>query len=391
MIYLDHHATTPLDPTALEAMLPLLKEQFANPGSITHEAGRHVAQMVTNAANQIAASIGADEDELVFTSGATESNNLALFGTLLHPRQKRKKIVSVCTEHKALLDPLVRLQKQGFEVSLVSVQSDGGTETAVGMVDLEQLERAIDEETAIVSVMLANNEIGTIQPLRKIADLCHAKGAYLHTDAAQAVGRLRVNVDELDVDLMSFSGHKFYGPKGVGGLFVRSRQRRVRLQSQIVGGGQQRNMRSGTLNAPGIVGMSAALAACLRSLEEDSARICRLRDQLWNGLVGRVEQVQLNGPLLETEWRLPGNLSCNFFPLEGQSLMLEAPDVAVSSGSACTSAEPSPSHVLTSVGLSEEQARSSLRFGVGRFTTDEEIDSAVERLSAAATKLAKLS
>lgn len=393
MIFLDHHSTTPLDPQVLQAMLPLLTEQFANPGSINHAAGRQVAEIVEAAIAGIARGLGASSEEIIVTSGATESNNLALFGCMQHPRQKRRKIISVVTEHKAILDPLLRLEHHGFEVVRLPVQPQSSSQA--GRVDLQQLAEAVDDNTALVSVMLANNEIGALQPLKEIAQECRRVGCWLHTDATQAVGRLAVDVDDLDVDMLSFSAHKFYGPKGVGGLFVRRRQRRVRLQSQIVGGGQQHNFRSGTLNTAGIVGMQAALHVCLDNLSADQRRIRELRNQLYETLKQSLDWITLNGPMWTDELadnlqRLPGNLNCGFFPLEGQSLMLAVPDLAVSSGSACTTADPAPSHVLQALGLSQEQARSSLRFGIGRFTTQSEISQAAQWLIDAAESLQKL-
>jgi len=391
VIYLDNHSTTPLDPLALAAMLPLFNEHFANAGSTTHAAGRAVAEQVEQAIASMSTMLGASPDELVMTSGATESNNLALFGTGFHPRATRRKLVSVRTEHKALLDPLARLAQHGFQVELVNVLPHPSP--WAGLVDMEALRNAIDEQTLLVSVMLANNETGVIQPLAEIAQLCRQAGCWLHTDASQAVGRMQVNVDELDVDLLSFSAHKFYGPKGVGGLFVRRRERRVRLQAQIVGGGQQHNFRSGTLNAPGIIGMQAAWQSCLGSLEADRTRIADLRDQLFSAICQQVPHVQLNGPSLQSDFRdlrLPGNLNCSFFPYEGQSLMLAMPDLAVSSGSACTSATPEPSHVLQAIGRSEEEARSSLRFGIGRFNTLDEIKLASGWIGQAAAQLSQM-
>jgi cysteine desulfurase len=403
LIYLDHHATTPIDPDVLTAMLPMLTDHFANAGSVTHEAGRLVADRLDRARHELAVIFGATSDELVITSGATESNNLALFGTCLHPRQKRRKIVSLSSEHKAVLDPLRRLEQSGFEVVLLPVHDRNGAIT--GQVDLDLLRTAIDDNTAVVSVMFANNEIGTIQPLSEIAALCHARGALLHTDATQAVGRLPIDVDSLDVDLLSFSAHKFYGPKGVGGLYVRSRDRRVKLLGQIVGGGQQQNLRAGTLNSAGLVGMTTALKKCYQlngwfecptAVGEEQARIARLRTRLFNAIKSELEHVQLNGPELQVpqksmDWtRLAGNLNLCFYPIEGQSLMLETPALAMSSGSACTSADPRPSHVLEAIGLSIEESRSSLRLGIGRFNTEQEIDAAAELLVAAAHKLRKL-
>lgn len=374
-------------------MLPLFQEQFANAGSVTHEFGRSVAQIVDTAIADIASAIGATADELVITSGATESNNLALFGACLHPRQKRRKIVSVVTEHKALLDPLDRLEKQGFECKRLAVAKQDTD--SPGQVDLQQMADAIDEHTALVSVMLANNEIGVIQPIAEIAEFCRQHGALLHCDATQAVGRMPVEVDRLGVDLLSFSAHKFYGPKGVGGLFVRRRERRVRLQAQIVGGGQQNSFRSGTLNTAGTVGMQAALRSCLENMEADSARIAQLRDRLFEILVSQLDRITLNGPALDARSnvdtaRLPGNLNCCFYPIEGQSLMLAMPELAVSSGSACTSAEASPSHVLLALGLTVEQARSSLRFGLGRYNTLEEVERAAALVVQAVRSLENL-
>ena len=383
MIYLDNHATTPLDPAALQAMLPFFQQQFANAGSITHQFGRDVAQRVDAAIASLAHMIGASDDELVITSGATESNNLALFGVMLHPRQKRRKIISVVTEHKAILDPLNRLKSMGFDVQFIHVLSQSSSQP--GQVDLDQLRAAIDSDTALVSVMWANNEIGVIQPIHAIAQMCREADCLLHTDATQAIGRIPCHVDELDVDLLSFSAHKFYGPKGIGGLFVRRRDRLVRLQPQIVGGGQQLNLRSGTLNTAGVVGMHAALENTLKFLANDSQGIAKMRDRLFELL--QPTGLSLNGPALESEWRLGGNLNCCFYPLEGQSLMMHAPELAISSGSACTSANPEPSHVLRSLGLSEDQARSSLRFGAGRFNTMEQIETAAEMVTEAVKQL----
>ena len=383
MIYLDNHATTPLDPHALQAMLPFFQQQFANAGSITHQFGRDVAQRVDAAIASLAHMIGASDDELVITSGATESNNLALFGVMLHPRQKRRKIISVVTEHKAILDPLNRLKSMGFDVQFIHVSDQSSSQP--GQVDLDQLRAAIDGDTALVSVMWANNEIGVIQPIHAIAQLCREADCLLHTDATQAIGRIPCHVDELDVDLLSFSAHKFYGPKGIGGLFVRRRDRLVRLQPQIVGGGQQLNLRSGTLNTAGVMGMHAALENTLKFLASDSQNIARMRDRLYELL--QPSGLSLNGPALKSEWRLGGNLNCCFYPLEGQSLMMHAPELAISSGSACTSANPEPSHVLRSLGLSEDQARSSLRFGAGRFNTMEQIETAAEMVTEAVKQL----
>ena len=374
-------------------MLPFMQEHFANPGSTTHSAGRWVREQVDSACARIANAVGAEADELVITSGATEANNLAILGTCLHPRQKRRKVICLASEHKAVLDPIRRLGNSGFNVLLLDVTQQPSP--ASGKVDISRLEAELDDETALVSVMLANNEIGVIQPIQQIAELCEKHGVILHTDAAQAVGNLPVNVADLGADLVSFSSHKFYGPKGVGGLIVRSKNRRVRLLPQIVGGGQQNNLRSGTLNAPGIIGTAAALELCLNDLHDTLQSLGEMRNNLFELLSSKIEGVTLNGPSLVAGGdssqfaRLPGNLNCSFAGVEGQSLMLELPQLAVSSGSACTSAEPEPSHVLLALGLSQDQARSSLRFGIGRTTTQEQIEQTASWVSEAVGRLRK--
>lgn len=389
MIYLDHHATTPMDPIVRDAMLPYFCEHFANPGSTTHEAGRWVAEQVDQATQTIARSIGADADEIIFTSGATESINLAIFGTVMHPREKRRKVISVVTEHRATLDPLSRLQKLEREVILLPVASQSGD--IPGQIDLNQLEKHLNEQTALVSVMLANNEIGTLQPLAQIAEMCAQYSVPLHCDAAQAVGRIPIDVHQLNVDLLSFSGHKFYGPKGIGGLYVRRRPRSARLYPQIVGGGQQHNLRSGTLNAPAIIGMATAIQICQDRMAIDHQHSQQLRDRLWSGLQQAIPGIELNGPAFsDARLRLVNNLNCAFPGVEGQSLMLAVPDLCVSSGSACTSAEPHPSHVLMSLGLNESRVRSSLRFGVGRFNRPEEIDLAIQLVAKGYRKLVEM-
>jgi len=390
-IYLDNHATTRTDPAVIGAMLPLLDLHYANPGSTTHAAGRLVGEIVHDAMQRIGSHFNASHDEVIVTSGATESNNLALFGVMLHPKQKRRSIVSLTTEHRALLDPLAKLEKLGFEIVRVPVLQKSHPEA--GMVELNRLAEAISEKTALVSIMMANNEIGVIQPIAEVAKLCERFGTPLHTDASQAVGRIPIDVQSLGVDILSFSAHKFYGPKGVGGLYVRQSPNPVLLQPQILGGGQQSNLRSGTLNSVGIVGMAKALD--IMSLERDSETTSqnRLRNLLWVLLNERIDGLRLNGPVFDLDQqpstvRLVNNLNVCFPKVEGQSLMLELPDLAVSSGSACTSAEPHPSHVLLGIGLSVDEARSSLRFGLGRFTTDAEILEAAQWLGKAHAKLA---
>lgn len=388
-IYLDNHATTRVDPAVIAAMLPLMESDYANAGSTTHRAGRSVAEQVQVAMQSMATLFNASSDEIVVTSGATESNNLALFGVALHPKQKRRSLVTLATEHRALLDPLARLEKMGFEVIRLPVLQNGLPNA--GMVDLNRLAEAIHGGTALVSIMMANNEIGTIQPIQEIAKLCREWDVPLHTDASQAIGRLPVDVQELGVDLLSFSAHKFYGPKGVGGLYVRQSPSAVLLYPQILGGGQQSNLRSGTLNSLGIVGMSKALEILHSKREIEMASQERLRDLLWLLLNERIDGLSLNGPSCtdgNRASRLANNLNVCFPRVEGQSLMLEVEDLAVSSGSACTSADPQPSHVLAAIGLTMDQARSSLRFGLGRFNTEQEIRTAAEWLSAAHAKLA---
>jgi cysteine desulfurase len=387
-IYLDNHATTRVDPLVSETMRRLEDKHYANPGSITHASGRWVADKVSSSLASVANEFGSAPQELVVTSGATESNNLAIMGYCLHRRQSRRVIVSVATEHRAILDPLNRLKSLGFEVRFLPVFDHQSS--LCGQVDLQAASNLIDDSVALVTVMLANNEIGVIQPLSEIAKLCRQAGAMLHTDATQAAGHIDIAVDELDVDLMSFSAHKFHGPKGIGGLFVRERIRRVKLHPQIVGGGQQENRRSGTLNSVGIVAMAKALELSRERAGVDRQRIRTLRDELWSRLAEVFDEVQLNGPPLESVVRLDRNLNCRWETVEGQSLMLECPDLCVSSGSACTSADPSPSHVLQGIGLNKEQARCSLRFGLSRFTTGEEIEAAAKMLERAFTKLKRL-
>lgn len=385
-IYLDNQATTRIDPAVIAAMLPLMETHYANPGSSSHAPGRLVGEWVDTAVSSMAGLFNVASDELIVTSGATESNNLALFGIALHPKQKRRTIVTLVTEHRALLDPLSRLEKNGFEIIRLPVRQC--VESDTGIVDLDRIAEAINEKTALVSVMLANNEIGAIQPLLEIAKICQGFDVPFHTDASQAVGRMPIDVQALGVDLLSFSAHKFYGPKGIGGLIVRQSPSSVPLQPQILGGGQQQNLRSGTLNSVGIIGMVRAMDLAEANREKEMAEQERLRNLLWLLLNERIDGLKLNGPELIVEKRLANNLNVCFPKVEGQSLMLAVPELAVSSGSACTSAEPHPSHVLLGIGLSVDQARSSLRFGLGRFTTEDEIRLAADWLGKAHAKLA---
>lgn len=381
-IYLDNHATTRVDPRVVEAMIPWMLIEYANPGSVTHEPGRRVADKIEACRDQIANLLHAPDADVVFTSGATESINLAIFGLAMHPKQKRRKIVSAATEHRAVLDPLLRLQKSGWHIAYLPIeQSDPAR---IGMVDPSIAEQVIDDSTAMVCLMLGNNEIGNLQPFEAIARTCRDRGVLLHIDASQSVGKIPIDFDRLGADLLSFSAHKFYGPKGVGGLLVRHETVSRKLYPQIVGGGQQQNLRSGTLNSVGIIGMATALQLAVETMVPEIARIAQLRSQLWERLHGAIEGLSINGPDWRFEstrvTRLHGNLNVCFPHVEGQSLMLRAPLLAVSSGSACTSAEPHPSHVLQAIGRSEDEARSSIRMGIGRFNTSEEIHQAADWL-----------
>jgi cysteine desulfurase len=389
-VYLDNHATTRVDPRVVEALLPFFGEKYGNAASTSHGFGWEAKDAVDAARETIAAAIGAAAREIVFTSGATESNNLAIHGVCERARRKGNHVVSVVTEHPAVLDPLAKLARRGNDITLLPVRPNGVPDA--GTLDVEQLAAAIRDDTVLVSVMLANNEIGVLQPLREIGRICKARGVLLHTDATQAVGKLPVDVEDLQVDLLSFSGHKLYGPKGIGGLYVRRRGSPVRLESQIDGGRHEQGLRSGTLNVPGIVGLAKALELCLQELPSETVRLRRLRDQLYDGLQAAIEGVSLNGPALERpELRMPGNLNCSFGGVQGEALMLGMRELACSSGSACSSASPEPSPVLRSLGLSDDATRSSLRFGLGRFNTEEEIDFAVGLVTATVRRLRSLS
>lgn len=389
-IYMDNHATTRVDPRVIESMLPYFSERYGNAGSVSHSFGWEARDAVDAARESIAAAIGAQPREIVFTSGATESNNLALKGVAERTKRQGNHIVSVATEHKAVLDPLERLSRRGFAVTLLPVAGAG--EPSAGMLDAGQVADAIRDDTLLVSVMLANNEIGVVQPLAQIGSICRQRGVILHCDATQAVGKVPVNVNDLNVDLMSFTAHKIYGPKGIGALYVRRRAPAIRLQPQIDGGGQEGRSRSGTMNVPGIVGFAKALELCLDEMPVESRRLAELRDRLFAGLADRLDSVTLNGPSLDRpDWRLPGNLNVSFAYVDGEALMMSMKQIAVSSGSACTSADPEPSHVLRALGLSDDLTRSSLRFGLGRFNTVEEVDFAVDAVADAVVRLRRLS
>ena len=388
-IYLDYHATTPVDPRVLKAMLPFFTHRFGNAGSTSHSFGHEAKAAVDQSREFIAQGIGCSPREIVFTSGATESNNLALRGVAERTRRHGNHIVSVTTEHKAVLDPLRRLARKGFEVTLLPVEQTGSP--TAGLLHPQQVAGALRDDTLLVSVMLANNEIGILQDIPAISAICKAKGVLLHCDASQAIGKMPVDVQKLGVDLMSFTAHKIYGPKGIGALYVRRSSPGVRLEPLLDGGGQESGLRSGTLNVPGIVGFAKAMEFCLAEMPAESTRLADLRQRLWDGLQREVPDVMLNGPEWSKCARLPGNLNCAFPFVDGEALLINMKDVAVSSGSACTSANPEPSHVLRALGLSEDLTRASLRFGLGRFTTTEEIDFAITATAATVHRLRQLS
>lgn len=367
-IYLDHHATTPCDPRVLEVMLPTFRETFGNAASRQHGFGWAAEALVEQARDQVASLLGADPTEIVFTSGATESNNLALKGVAHAYASKGRHLVTTAIEHKAVLDSAARLERDGFEVTYLPVRSDG-------LIEIDAVAEAIRGDTVLVSVMTANNEIGTLNPIEAIGALCKERGVLFHTDAVQALPYRDCSVGKTGADLISISAHKMYGPKGIGALFVRRRNPRVRLVPIIDGGGHERGYRSGTLNVPGIVGLGMACELVMAEREEDSRRIARLRDRLKEGLLERIDFARINGSMTE---RLPNNLNLSFPGVNGDGLLAAIQGVAVSSGSACTSVSLEPSYVLKALGESEEVAHTSIRFGLGRETTEEEIDVAIE-------------
>ena len=399
MIYLDNHATTRLDPRVLEAMLPWLTDHYGNAGSATHEMGREAREAVEAAREAFAATIGATAREVVFTSGATESANLAILGTAARVRQGlsegtgRPHLVTVVTEHHAVLDPVEHLERQGAAVTRLGVVPHGQTGVP-GRIRLEDLEAAMRPETCLVSVLLANNEVGVVQEVAAIAAIAHARGAVLHVDCAQAGGRMPLDMDALGADLASFSAHKFHGPKGVGALFVRRRGRAVRVDPLVFGGGQERGMRSGTLDVPGIVGLAAAARLAVAGLPDEVPRMRDLRDRLWDALARGIPGLAVNGPALDAAdggvpVRLVNNLNVHVPGVDGQTLLatLARDALAVSSGSACSSESPRPSHVLLALGRDEDEARASLRFGLSRFTTAAEVDEAATRIAAGVARL----
>jgi cysteine desulfurase len=384
-LYMDNHATTPLDPRVLDVMMPYLTGKFGNAASRNHQFGWEAEKGVEIAREQIAKLIGATAKEIVFTSGATESDNLALKGVAEMYRERGNHIITQVTEHKAVLDTCKKLEKLGFRVTYLPVQADG-------LISLEDLERSIIPDgpgkTILVSIMFANNEIGVVQPIVEIGKLCHERGILFHTDAVQAVGHIPVDVQAMNIDLMSLSGHKLYGPKGVGALYVRRRNPRVQLTEQINGGGHERGMRSGTLNVPGIVGLGAAAEIAGEEMDSEIARLSGLRDYLRAKLEGALDYVHVNGNM---EHHLPGNLNMSFVYVEGESLLMGINDIAVSSGSACTSATLEPSYVLKALGLGDDVAHSSIRFGLGRFNTKAEVDYVADKVIDVVKKLRQLS
>jgi cysteine desulfurase len=379
-IYLDNNATTPLDPRVLEAMMPYFTNKFGNAASRNHAFGWHAEEAVDYAREQIAALINCSPKEIIFTSGATESDNLAIKGVFEMYASKGNHIITATTEHKAVLDTCKHIEKIGGKVTYLPVNSEG-------LIDLKQLEEAITDKTILISIMYGNNEVGVIQPIREISAIAKKRGILFFTDATQAVGKIPVDVEADGIDLMAFSGHKMYGPKGVGALYVRRKNPRVKVTAQMDGGGHERGMRSGTLNVPGIVGLGKACELAKQEMEADTARLSAMRDRLERELL-TIEESYVNG---SREHRLPHVTNISFKYVEGEGLMMGVKDIAVSSGSACTSASLEPSYVLKALGLSDDLAHSSLRFGLSRFTTDEEIDYAIDHVKEAVAKLREMS
>ena len=380
-VYLDNHSTTPMDPRVLEAMLPYFTKVFGNAASRNHSFGWEAEEAVEKARKQIADLIGANPKEIVFTSGATESNNLAIKGVAQMYAEKGNHIITAATEHKAILDTCKKLEKEGCRVTYLPLKADG-------LIDLDMLREAITDKTILVSIMYANNEIGVIQPVAEIGAICKERGVLFHSDGVQAVGKIPVNVITDKIDLLSITGHKIYGPKGVGALYVRRKGPRVQLTSQMDGGGHERGMRSGTLNVPGIVGLGEACAICQKEMVAESARHRQMRDWLKNKLESELDETFINGTM---EHRLPHNLNMSFAYVEGESLLMGINDIAVSSGSACTSATLEPSYVLKALGVGDDLAHTSIRFGIGRFNTQEELEYVADRMIEVVRKLRELS
>lgn len=379
-IYLDYQSTTPLDPRVFDAMKPYFLEKYGNPHSRSHVYGWETEEAIEIARKQVADLINANPKEIVFTSGATESNNMAIKGLAKFYGDKKKHIITVQTEHKCVLDTCRHLEREGFETTYLGVQKNG-------LIDLEELKAAIRPDTLVISVMAVNNEIGIIQPLKQIGKIAREAGAFFHSDIAQAFGKIEIDVEEMNIDLASISGHKIYGPKGVGALFIRRRPR-VRLQALINGGGQERGFRSGTLPTPQVVGLGEAARIAKEEMAEEKARIEKLYDKLYAGIVAAIPDVFVNG---DPELGYKGNLNASFAYIEGESMIMAIRGLAVSSGSACTSASLEPSYVLHALGVGDELAHTSIRFGIGRFTTEEEIDKAIEIITNNVNKLREMS
>jgi cysteine desulfurase len=380
-IYMDNNSTTRVDPRVVEAMVPFFTEHYGNAASRSHAYGWETEAAVEEAREQIATIIGAGAKEMIFTSGATESNNLALKGAAAMYKKKGNHIITQATEHKAVIDPCKRLEREGFQVTVLPVDR-------YGQVHAEQIRDALTDKTILVSIMAANNEIGTLQPIKQIGKLCKEKGILFHTDAVQAIGKVPIDVEEMGIDLLSMTAHKLYGPKGIGALYVRKKDPRVRLEPIIDGGGHERGMRSGTLPVPNIIGFGAACDLARKEMPEESKRLIRLREKLRKGIMDQLPETYLNGHPTE---RLPGNLNISFAYVEGEGLMMGIKEVAVSSGSACTSASLEPSYVLRALGVGDELAHSSIRFGLGRFTTEEEVDYVIKLVVREVNRLREMS
>jgi cysteine desulfurase len=380
-IYMDYHATTPVDPRVLEAMLPYFTDHFGNAASRNHAFGWAAEEAVETARKQVADLLGANAKEIIFTSGATESNNLAIKGAAEMYREKGNHVITCVIEHKAVIDTCKKLEKQGARVTYLPVQKDG-------RISLDELRAAITDKTILISIMTANNEIGVLQPVAEIGAIAKEKGILFHTDAVQAAGKVPFDVNQVKADMVSISAHKMYGPKGVGALFVRRRNPRVLLAEQISGGGHERGMRSGTLNVPGIVGLGKAAALCQAEMTAEATRLRQLRDRLNEKFHKNLDEIYVNGSM---EHRLPHSLNISFAYVEGESLLMGINDVAVSSGSACTSASLEPSYVLKALGAGDDLAHSSIRFGLGRWTTEEEVDYVVEKLTSVVRRLREMS
>lgn len=380
-IYLDYSATTPTDPKVVKAMLPYFTKIFGNAASRNHSFGWEAEEAVEKARAQIAHLIGASSKEIIFTSGSTESNNIALLGIAEMHKEKGNHIITCSTEHKAILDPAYYLESQGYKITFLDVDKEG-------MICIEELKNTITDKTILISLMSANNEIGVLHPVEEIGKLAHEKGIFFHTDATQAVGKIPIDVEKMNIDLLSLTGHKIYGPKGVGALYIRRRNPRVRLAPVVHGGGHERGMRSGTLNVTGIIGLGVACEICEKELPTEMERLKKLRDKLHKGLTDKVDYLVLNG---HPEKRLPGVLNISFSYIEGESLMMGIENIAVSSGSACTSASLEPSYVLRALGVGDEAAHSSIRFSLGRFTTEAEIDEVISQMVSVAMRLREMS